>query len=173
VTITPFNTAKRLTQATIEAELDKQIAAGVLPAPDADSMYMIHFPPGLQISISWGDACKTWVADHEVYRSPKYGNIYYAMMPDGHDCKQSGYSEWDTVTAAASHELAEAITDPMCPVSGQAIAYPAAWLTSDSQEIGDLCAWNNSRLIGPNGDYTVQTEYRNSLRACRDESFSK
>ncbi len=59
----------------------------------------------------------------------------------------------DALTSVCSHELAEAITDP---VPG------AGWYDDANGEIGDMCAWQNKRL----GDYLVQKLWSNEAGAC-------
>ena len=59
----------------------------------------------------------------------------------------------DALTSVCSHELAEAITDPV-PGEG--------WYDDTSGEIGDICAWQNKRL----GAYEVQLLWSNRARAC-------
>jgi hypothetical protein len=56
----------------------------------------------------------------------------------------------DALTSTSSHELCEAITDP---VPGQ------GWY----DEIGDICAWQTKQL----GNYTVQLEWSNSDASCK------
>lgn len=167
LTIQPVNTSKHLTQADVEKELEAQIASGGLPAPDANSLYMLHYPSGYSIDISFGGSCSSWDADHEVYKSAKYGNVYYAMFP----CETGENADFDTLTMVASHEFAEAITDPVSPLAGQPSAAPAAWLTSDQQEIGDLCAWQTTTMTANGVTYQVQQEWLNSQNACNRATF--
>ena len=163
-TIVPVNASTKLNQAAIEQELEKQISMGTLPKPDADSMYMIHYPQGISISISFGAACSSWEADHEFYHSAQYGNIYYAMMPN---CGGS----FSKLTMASSHELAEAVTDPASPLEHAPIVFPAAWIRADGQEIGDVCAWQGATLALGATKYNVQKEWRNTTHDCGASSF--
>jgi hypothetical protein len=59
----------------------------------------------------------------------------------------------DALTSVCSHELAEAITDP---VPGQ------GWYDDAKGEIGDICAWQNKQL----GTYEVQLLWSNRAQAC-------
>jgi hypothetical protein len=66
--------------------------------------------------------------------------VIYANMPFGNPAtcqipgqpSPNGNAAADTTTTAASHEITEAITDPLLN----------AWYTSQGNEIGDLCAYN-------------------------------
>jgi hypothetical protein len=60
---------------------------------------------------------------------------------------------FDALTSTTSHELCEAITDP---VPGQ------GWYDDNNGEIGDICAWKTRTL----GAYTVQLEWSNKAGAC-------
>jgi len=59
----------------------------------------------------------------------------------------------DALTSTSSHELCEAITDP---IPGQ------GWYDDQNGEIGDICAWKTKRL----GSYAVQLEWSNSAGRC-------
>jgi hypothetical protein len=80
--------------------------------------------------------------------------IFYAVMPfpDCSGCSPN-LSPFDAITVVASHELCEAITDP---VPGQ------GWYDSQNGEIGDICAWQTKTL----GQYTVQKEWSNQAGSC-------
>jgi hypothetical protein len=170
VTIAPASSG-HLDQGQIESELDRQIDAGTLPSPDANTLYMIHFPSSANIDISFGASCDSWCADHEGYNSPKHGYIYYAMMPE---CLAGcgGGSAFESITEAASHELVEAVTDPACPLANQGSAYPAAWIRGDGQEVGDLCAWVGTTLKTASEPYTVQSIWSNATGSCNDGPFT-
>ena len=65
----------------------------------------------------------------------------------------AGLSPFEALTSGCSHELAEAITDPV-PGTG--------WYDDANGEIGDVCAWENKRL----GDYLVQRLWSNRAGVC-------
>jgi hypothetical protein len=146
----------------IPTELMAQINSGNLPAPDANTVYMVHLPPGVSVSLTYPDnsvvtSCQDFCAYH-YYQ----GGIVYGVLPDlstpgcapaGGRCNQ-GYgccgniSAFVSLTTAASHELMEAITDP------QPISHPG-WVQSGlvvNNEIGDLCAFAGDGLIAPLAD---------------------
>ena len=166
ITIAPKNTSASLTQSDIEKELDYQIDQGTMPAPDANTLFMIHFPSATTLTISFGVSCQVWFADHEVYQSAKHGPIAYAMMP----CENTAEA-FSSLTTAASHEFAEAVTDPFCPLANQPVAYPAGWIAADQNEIGDLCAWQEAKLTSGTTVYTVQQEWSNAQGACAGTDY--
>jgi hypothetical protein len=168
-TIVPVNKSTRLTQADVEAELEAQIKSGALPKPDGDSYYALHFPDGYRISISFGESCSAWFADHEVYRSKDLGNVYYAVFP----CESGDSSNFGTLTFAASHELGEAVSDPMSPLQNEPSAFPAAWLRADGEEIGDLCTGSRGTFTDGGASYSVNPLWLNSKNACNPGNFSR
>ena len=50
LTIAPSSSATTVTNDQIIAELQGQITNGHLPRPDANTLYMVHFPAGMKIS---------------------------------------------------------------------------------------------------------------------------
>jgi hypothetical protein len=64
-----------------------------------------------------------------------------------------GLAAVDALTGTSSHELCEAITDPV-PGSG--------WYDNHDGEIGDICAWSFKNVAG----YTVQLEWSNLQNKC-------
>ena len=169
IMIKPFHTGKRLDDKDIQTELDQQIDANILPKPDADTLFMIYFPPGISITIEGQTSCQAFCAYHEGFVSKKSGSIFYGVMPDlggacSFGCGSQG-NRFDDLTVTSSHELAEAITDPF-PTPGDKPAYPQAWNTSKGEEIGDLCTTVSTRLSTQGLTYILQQEYDKSTLAC-------
>jgi hypothetical protein len=146
VVITPAlrGTAINDSNAQIATELEQQITAGHLPAPVRDAqgnpntIYVVFFPPGTTINDGTGNSCASFCAYHGA--GGQNSDIIYAVIPDmgpGSACNM-GCSDACTTddvgvtVGSVSHELAEAITDP---VNG--------WYNPTSRngsEIGDICA---------------------------------
>ena len=180
ITISPINTAKTLDKVDVEAELVAQIDKGKLPKPDGNILFMIHYPAGITLTSGGEASCQAWCGDHEGFTSAKYGYIYYAMMPDvTGSCRFGcgfGGSDFDSLTVIASHELVEAVTDPMCPNIGQSGAFPAAWLAQDQNEVGDLCADGgapSASVVTSSKTYAVQSEWNNSTSSCKGGTFNQ
>ena len=174
--ITPHHPGLKLIQSDIEAELIVQFDEGNLPKPDANSLYMFHFPPHVQITAFGSQSCQGWCGDHEAIKNnSKYGNVAYAMIPDmGGACSFGCYgsgSALSSMTIVTSHEIAEAITDPVSPAQNEKPAKPAAWLTPGESEIGDLCVGKGSSLKTPSITYVVQDEWDNASKACKKDVF--
>ncbi len=159
VTLSPSTSSTKLSDGTIRKELSKQIGSHVLPAPDGvNTLYMVHFPPGVAISgpSGTGDSCKDFCAYHSAFkRSGKM--VYYGIHPDfgsgGCENVCGGGTSWENLTEAASHEMMEAVTDPI-PGKG--------WYDDHAGEIGDLCAYQTTWVSG----FKVQLEWSQRRSAC-------
>jgi hypothetical protein len=88
------------------------------------------------------------------YHNDIGSQLFYAAMPypDCQGCTGS-LDTFAALTSTSSHELCEAITDP---VPGQ------GWYDDTNGEIGDICAWKTKTVAG----YTVQLEWSNASASC-------
>ena len=130
--------------------IEAQVAAGALPAATANTLYFTFLPPGVTVDAGGDQSCRVFCGYHD--RSA--GGLYYAVMPHP-DCAGclGGLAAFDAMTSVSSHELAEAITDP---VPGQ------GWYDDANGENADICAWQNKPL----GGYQVQLLWSNKAGAC-------
>jgi hypothetical protein len=121
-----------------------------VPQPTSSSLYFVFLPPGVTVGLNGGASCVNFCG----YHSDIDGQVFYAVMPYP-DCSgcEGGLSVIDALTATTSHELCEAITDP---IPGQ------GWYDDQNGEIGDICAWRTKQSAG----YTVQLEWSNAAGRC-------
>ena len=181
VTITPLvSTSSTLTDGTpgdFTAELEAQIQAGHLPAPDANTIYMLHFPPGYKLNDgSGGASCGSFCAYHStwVYQGK---SAYYSVIPDqNHDGCERGCGNGTPLantTATSSHELVEAITDAEVGLASGNAA-PLGWYDSEPQasnqgEVGDMCnQFSDTKAVT---GYTVQQIYSQATGNCQGTRF--
>ena len=110
-----------------------------------------QLPPGVSVAQGGARSCQAFCG----YHNDIAGRISYAVMPyPGCGGCTGGLSTLDALTSTSSHELCEAITDP---VPGQ------GWYDDPGNaEIGDLCAWRTKDVAGS----TVQLEWSNRANAC-------
>ncbi|HEY4913863.1 MAG TPA: hypothetical protein VIJ91_08090 [Candidatus Dormibacteraeota bacterium] len=143
----PASLADAAIQRLIQQEISNDPA---VPQPTANSLYFVFLPPGVSLSLDGGTSCANFCGYHSDINS----SIFYAVMPypDCAGCTGS-LSVTDALTSTSSHELCEAITDP---VPGQ------GWYDDRNGEIGDICAWKTKKL----GAYTVQLEWSNRAGQC-------
>jgi hypothetical protein len=162
-----------LTDGQIEAELNAQIIAGALPAPDENSLYMAYFPPKYLISNGTAYSCRNggFCGYHSTFKDATR-EFYYGVLPDhGPDsggcdlgCGNGGLA-WQSLTANSGHELAEAITDPEVGLNQDATTSwydPGDNDKRQNGEVGDMCVRYNAVV----GVYTVQSIYSNFASLC-------
>ncbi len=149
-TITAPKPHRAVTDAAIQSFIQIEVAKGGLPKPAADSLYFVYLPPGVTSTQGGQRSCRNYCGYHDSIG----GTIYYAVMPyPGCAGCAGGLPVLDALTSTSSHELCEAVTDP---VPGQ------GWYDDANGEIGDICAWQTKKV----GPWTVQLEWSNQKGAC-------
>jgi hypothetical protein len=150
-TVVPTDPPAQLTDDDVRNALHDRLAAdGDFPQPGPNVLYFVFLPPDVTIAMGGGQSCRAFCGYHDAIGD----SIFYAVMPyAGCAGCTAGLSVLDALTNTSSHELAEAITDP---VPG------AGWYDDTNGEVGDICAWQTKRL----GAYTVQLEWSNAAGAC-------
>jgi hypothetical protein len=134
-----------VTDAAIQKMLKQEIAGSAVPAPSANTLYFIYLPPGVTVTMGGSSSCQAFCG----YHNHISGRIFYAAMPyPGCNGCLGSLSTFDAITSVSSHELCEAITDP---IPGQ------GWYDDTFGEIGDICAWKTKKI----GNYVVQQEWSN------------
>jgi hypothetical protein len=101
-----FNKSQWLTDDAIRADLQWLVSNHYLPANDPNRLYVIFVEPGLAV----------WAGNHTLgYHSAVNGMAYAVIpFPGGINATPSaGLSTFGNLTAVTSHELAEAVTDPL------------------------------------------------------------
>ena len=139
-----------VTDSAVQEMLQREVARKSLPAPTANTVYFAFLPPGVTVVAGSERSCQAFCGYHD----RTAGGLYYAVVPYP-NCSGclSNLAPLDALTSVCSHELAEAITDP---VPGQ------GWYNDANGEIGDICAWQNKTL----GAYEVQLLWSNRAKAC-------
>src|SRR5256886_12317716 len=101
------------------------------PAPD--SLYYVFLPPGVTADLEGASSCVNFCGYHDAID----GKLFYAVMPYP-DCAgcAGGLSILDALTTTISHELSEAITDPI-PRTG--------FYDDQNGEIGGIWAWGTQQ----------------------------
>jgi hypothetical protein len=142
---------RSVTDSALQQFVQHEISTNsAVPKPTPNSLYFVFLPPGVSVSQGGGRSCMTFCG----YHNDINGQIYYAVMPyPGCAGCSGGLAALDALTSTSSHELCEAITDP---IPGQ------GWYDDHNGEIGDICAWKTRKL----GAYTVQLEWSNRAGRC-------
>lgn len=150
VNLTSSEPGNSVEDAALQQFLTKEINSGTLPPATPNTLYFVFLPPGTQVVQGGSASCKTFCGYHDA--TP--GGIFYAVMPyPGCPGCTGGLAPLDALTSTSSHELCEAITDPI-PGLG--------WYDDSYGEIGDICAWKTRILDG----HTIQLEWSNAADAC-------
>ncbi len=170
-TATPGNC---LTDAQVQAEIKKVMSTAKLTG-GLNKIFMLFTSSGEGScfdSTSSSCAYTQYCAYHSYFHSGTTP-VIYSNQPFGNtsNCQIGGVPSpnsdpvADAAATGASHELTEAITDPLLN----------AWYTSQGNEIGDLCAYTYGTLGWDGGKanqmwnghyYLLQREYNNHTRSC-------
>lgn len=138
----------------LQSLLHQGIVSGRLPDPDNSMLYVMYLPAGVSVQLGSDESCVTFCGYHDAFQLSDGTYVYYAILPYP-SCSGclGGLSALDSLTAITSHEISEAITDPV-PGEG--------YYDDQNGEIGDICAWT----FRQDGPYNVQLEWSNKHNAC-------
>jgi hypothetical protein len=151
ITLTSPVPSASVSDAAIQQLLQQELSSiAAFPKPSPNTLYFVFAPPGTTVVQGGSSSCRQFCGYHEAIGS----EIFYAVMPFP-DCAGclGGVAQIDALTATSSHELCEAITDP---IPGQ------GWYDDANGEIGDICAWKSKKL----GKFAVQLEWSNRSNKC-------
>ena len=150
LTLTNPDVNTTVDDSAIQKMIQDQIAAKKFPASGPDILYFVFLPSGVTVTQGGSASCKVFCGYHDAIGN----DTFYAVMPyPGCAGCSSNFSSIEALTVTASHELCEAITDP---IPGQ------GWYDNQNGEIGDICAWKTKKI----GQYTVQQEWSNNRGNC-------
>jgi serine protease len=152
--------AGNVTDQQIQDTLNKAFDAGTLPEPDENTIYAIYFPASVSISLDQnGTSCSSFGAYHEAAIETTRHNAFYLVMPD------CGFS-FSGFTSVTSHELIEAVTDPI-PTPGSNPDFPQAWNDVQGSESGDLCEGSSGTIATAFGNFKVQGIWDEASHGCK------
>jgi hypothetical protein len=144
-----------LTDDTIQSYLQSYIDSGGLQSPDGNRLYVVFVEPDIAIMDSSGATSQTsFLGYHGAFGgTDAYGNaatIHYAVIAYPGGAVGNAAVPWlaavNQLTDVASHELAEAVTDPNVNYAG------LGWYDNQNGEIGDIVEGQTVWLNG----YAVQ-----------------
>jgi hypothetical protein len=118
----PADLTSQVTEAQVKTEIRSEIAAGHLPGPNADSLYVVYTPPDVEVVDDQGSSSLNDFDGFHGY--DMQGHFAFALV--------TATSAADQATKPTSHELAEAVTDP------QVNAGTLGWYDDNNGEIGDI-----------------------------------
>jgi hypothetical protein len=140
-----------ISDSAIQHMLQQEISTNAaFPKPGPNVLYFVYLQPGVAVVQGGGRSCQVFCGYHDAINN----TIFYAVMPFANCGGCLGnMSAQDALTSTSSHELCEAITDP---IPGQ------GWYDQNNGEIGDICAWQTKKI----GAYMVQKEWSNKANTC-------
>jgi hypothetical protein len=157
------NIGTNVTSNDLNNMLAGEIGNGTLdPADTTKMLYFVFTPPNVTVNDNPG----TPVDFLGYHTSDPNGNAYAVIpYPGGPNPQINGINELQSITVVASHELAEAVTDPYSDAQGN----PSGWDSFNYDpngnivqgEIGDICSQTVVYLTSKDGSfqYAVQKLY--------------
>ncbi len=142
---------RRISDSGVQSYLTGLFNAGRVSANN-HTVYGVYLPQGTVSTLGSARSCSNYCGYHSSY-TYNGQTILYAVFPynDCSGCSLSGKTVANMATIVSSHEIREAITDPV----------NAWWESSSGYEADDKCAWHN--LYQQSGGAWVQPEYSNAL----------
>ena len=159
----------QITDSMIKTRLLKLFQEYSLPVPDGNTYYSIHVAKDVGVTQSGGDKyCTVWCGYH-YYVGYNWNLAYYGVIPDNSNCGgcNGGLfgSTLNALYSTVSHELGEAVTDPV--PGGGWYDYTKNADGSERGENGDICNTRVDKVTGSDGNkYTVQKMWSNKQNAC-------
>jgi hypothetical protein len=138
----------KLRDAQIQAEIRAQVSAGHLPRPDQNTTYVVFTPPGVEVFDRYGDNSLRDFYSYHDYANVAGGFPYIVIAYD------DTLDDPRKMTIYASHELAEAVTDPVVTGSDDQLG----WYDDHYGEVADIVAtFYDDGLIG-DSEYAAELD---------------
>ncbi len=147
----PAGVGSTLDDSQIQRQIQAEITAGSVPAPNGNSLYFVFTPANVLITAGNENSQNDFLGYHSNFfgrnRAGASADIFYAVIPYQGGVNASigsQYSATDSFTEVSSHELSEAVTDP--DTGG-----PLGWFDdayAPEGEIGDIVAHQAVYLNG-------------------------
>jgi hypothetical protein len=120
--------------------------------PSSSTLYGLYFPSGMKVSLNFFQSSCTYFCGYHSSYNYNGISIKYAVFPylNCSGCSIGGLSVGDMLTIVSSHEIREAVSDPL----------GNAWYDSSGYEADDKCVWTNLYQMA-NGGFWVQPEFSN------------
>jgi len=155
-------TGDTISDEDIRAELLHFLRSRRCGQTNVNSVFAIHFPPGVTVTRGTRRSCFNFCGYHSsflVEGSP----VRYTVVPDLTTCagRCGGLSARDDAFSVASHEVIETITDPDVALA-DGLQPPVAWYDPNYGEVADICSFQTDTI----GGFVVQEAWSNRANAC-------
>lgn len=137
--VLPTAPASSVTDDEIQALLSARIADGTLPAANGKTIYVLFYPQATTITRTGTKSCVDFAAYHG-WTKVGGQDAPYAVIPQ---CSSSSLpSTLPALTVSASHEITEAVTDPIGLSLNETNDPYSLWFAPYSgNEVADMCEW--------------------------------
>jgi hypothetical protein len=141
-----------ITDSSIQSYVSGLLSAGKLGAADSNTIYSVYFPSGMSVRMGSSRSCSSFCGYHSSF-TWNGQTIKYAVYPwpCSSGCSLSGKGSADMWTIVTSHEIREAVTDPV----------NAWWDGTTGYEADDKCAWQQLYQMSV-GSFWIQPEFSNA-----------
>jgi hypothetical protein len=116
LTVNPAVGYATLDDSSIQSMLENELKLGNVPAPDANTLYVVFAPPKTDVTLGGADSITAFLGYHSNFTDFANRNFTYAVLPyptSPNKLAPGTTTIDDSLTAVGSHEIAEAITDPI------------------------------------------------------------
>jgi hypothetical protein len=145
-------TQTSISDSSIQSYIGGLLTAGTVGAADTSAIYSVYFPSGMSVRSGSSKSCTSFCGYHGSFTwSGK--TIKYAVYPwpCSNGCTTTGKGAGDMWTIVTSHEIREAVTDPV----------NAWWDGTTGYEADDKCAWQSLHQLA-GSVFWVQPEFSNA-----------
>ena len=140
------------------------------PKTDPDTLYALFYPPDVTITYSGlGSSCTAFHGYHGETTTAAGDAVVYSVISRCASIPEAPVTGIQYVSAVASHEIVEGLTDPL-PMTNSAYSSidddHLIWEFRPGGEVGDLCALVGDAFYTPTDfPYTVQRIWSNTAAA--------
>ncbi len=157
--VSPTKTPSRVSDGDVRKMIESGLTSGAIPRGSAQTVYTVYLPPGAELVAPDGSTSHDGVGGYHMSFDTKDGKrIYYAVVAyskDDNGIDLTGRPV-DNMTITASHEWAEAATDP--DVNNGKLG----WYDDRYGEVADIVidlATKAKDIYGTEGGFAVQREW--------------
>jgi hypothetical protein len=164
----PATSLTTIDDSVIETTLESMIASGKLPKPDANTLYMNHFAPGLTVTVQGATSCQQFCAYNSTFISASTKvPVVYGVVPDMGGACVAGCgigTNLQSTTRAASDAMIDAVTDPDVSLNPYSLAAPLGWYDPAIGQVAEVCG--GGQWTTTSDGWVVQKGWSNLFGAC-------
>jgi hypothetical protein len=129
----------------VQTLLAARIGDGTLPAADGRSIYLLFYPQATSISKGTGKSCQEFAGYHGWTKVSGF-DVPYCVIPQCTSATAPGALA--ALTIATSHEITEAVTDPVgISLFDMNDPYPLWFAPFYGNEVADMCEWLSDSAV--------------------------